>query len=78
MRDNPTGRQGSETICGECGLIRGHRGPCRAEQDPGEFYAIDENGEASDASKGCGLGGSKIVKRSQLKHGRIQPGRLAL
>ena len=78
MRDNPTGRQGSETTCGECGLIRGHRGSCRAEQDPDEFYAIDENGESSDATKGCGQGGYKVVLRKQLKHGRAQAGRLAL
>jgi hypothetical protein len=76
MRDNPTGRQGSETTCGECGLIRGHRGPCRREQDEGEYAAIDENGESSDASKGCGQGGYKIVKNGNSStggHRRVVP-----
>jgi len=78
MRDNPTGRQGSETTCGECGLIRGHRGPCRREQDDGEYAAIDENGEGSDATKGSGQGSYQLVRRSQLRHRRAQEGRLAL
>jgi hypothetical protein len=80
MRDNPRGRSNRGTVCGMpgCGLIAGHTVPCRAEQDPGEFYAIDENGESSDATKGCGQGGYKVVLRKQLKHGRAQQGRLAL
>jgi hypothetical protein len=81
MRDNPTGRSNSETVCSNpgCGLVAGHTVPCRREQDEGEYAALDENGEdSSGASKGCGLGTGKIVKKSQLKHGRAQAGRLAL
>jgi hypothetical protein len=65
-------------MCGECGLIRGHRGPCRGELPDGELLQIDENGESSDTSKGSGLGGSRVVKRSQIRHRRVQAGRLAL
>ena len=80
MRDNPRGRSNSGTVCGMpgCGLIAGHTVPCRREQDDGEYAAIDENGETSDATKGSGLGGGRIVKKGQLKHGRAQAGRLAL
>ena len=81
MRDNPRGRSNSETVCREpgCGLVASHATPCRREQDEGECAALDENGEdSSSASKGCGLGTGKIVKRKQLKHGRAQAGRLAL
>lgn len=79
-RDNPVGRFNSETVCREpaCGLVAGHSVPCRREQDEGEYAALDENGESSDASKGCGLGTGKIVKKKQLTHGRSQAGRLAL
>jgi hypothetical protein len=81
MRDNPRGRFNSETVCREpgCGLIAGHTVPCRREQEEGEYAALDENGEdISGASKSCGLGTGKIVKRKQLTHGRAQAGRLAL
>ena len=59
MRDDPRGRFNSETVCQEpgCGLVAGHRVPCRREQDDGEYNAIDENGETSDATKGSGPGG---------------------
>lgn len=62
-----------------CGLIAGHAVPCRGEQDEGEYAALDENGEGTtDASKGCGQGGYKVVMRKQIKHRRAQAGRLAL
>jgi hypothetical protein len=80
VRDNPVGRSSSETVCKNpgCGLIAGHTVPCRREQDDGEYAALAENGESSDASKGCGLGTGKIVKKKQPHHGRAQAGRLAL
>lgn len=80
MRDDPRSRQNSGTVCpGEnCGLVRGHTVPCRGEIPDGDYNAIDENGETSDATKGSGLGGCKIVKKGQLTHGRAQAGRLAL
>ncbi len=80
MRDNPVGRFNSETVCREpgCGLVAGHSVPCRAEQGDGEYAAIDENGEETNATKGSGQGSFKIVKRSQLRHGRAQAGRIAL
>ncbi len=80
MRDDPVGRSNSGTVCREpgCGLIAGHSVRCRREQDDGEYAALDENGETSDATKGSGLGGSKVVMKKQLKHGRAQAGRLAL
>ena len=79
MRDDPRGRFNSETVCQEpgCGLVAGHRVPCRREQEDGMFYVLDENGESSDASKGRGQGGYKVVLRKQLKPGRAQAGRLA-
>lgn len=62
-----------------CGLVAGHRVPCRDEQGESEYLVLDENGEgANDASKGRGQGGYKVVLRKQLKHGRAQQGRLAL
>jgi len=80
MRDDPRGRFNSGTVCpGEnCGLVAGHSVPCRREQEDGEYFAIDENGETGDATKGSGPGSYKIVKRRQLTHGRAQAGRLAL
>lgn len=79
MRDNPVGRFNSETTCGECGLIKGHRGPCRGEQAECEYNVLDENGEgANDLTKGCGQGGYRVVKKRQILHGRAQAGRLAL
>ena|SRR5271168_3845016 len=75
MRDNPTGRFNSETTCGECGLIKGHRGLCRGELPDGELLVIDQNGESSDATKGSGQGGYKVVLRKQLKDGWAQQGR---
>jgi protein-tyrosine phosphatase len=57
-----------------CGLVAGHKTPCKRELDPGELY-VDGGTDCGDATKGSGTMQPELRRHV---HARAQPGRLAL